>query len=105
MGNLHTPDKRNFFDSEFYTEFFIPETLEVWLYGDHRKAITEDTPRICLGTSNHWDTSGLFFVSLPITDGHGTVEYKEGYIYEEYANECIGTTHEHLISEWYTFNA
>jgi hypothetical protein len=106
MGNSVTTQTQNFFNSEFFTEFFIPETSEVWLYGDRFEAINESTPRIYLGTSNYWDTSQLQFVALPTTDGHGGVETKNGYIYEGKASDLIGTTHEHLIhSGFYNFNA
>lgn len=105
MGNTETATLPNFFNSKFYTEFFIPGTLEVWLYGDLYELITEDTPRIYIGTCSYWDTSGLEFATLPITDGHGCVDYKGGYIWKGLAGELSGTTYEHLISERYHFNA
>jgi hypothetical protein len=105
MENTKTITKRDFFPRITYTEFFIPETSEVWIYGDRYDAINENTPRMCIGSSKPWDTSALEFVSLPITDGHGGVEPKSGYIWEGMAKELSITDYERKISEWYNFNA
>ena len=96
---------KKFFNSDEYTEFFIPETNEIWVFGDAPENISENTPHQFVGKDPHWGDGTEETVELPITDGHGTREYVTGRVYVASPGELSGTTAETQISKFWKFNA
>ena len=96
---------KKFFNSDEYTEFFVPETNEIWVFGDTPENITESTPHQFVGKAPHWGDGTEETAELPITDGHGTREYVTGRVYVASPGELSGTTAESQISKFWKFNA
>jgi hypothetical protein len=95
--------KKNFFLSPYYTEFFLTEAEECWIYGDQVDNIDENTPRLCLGAYDE-EVSGLTIeTTLPITDGHGGVEFVTGFPFEGLSVD-LGCFRADKISQWYNCN-
>jgi len=94
----------NFFNSDRYTEFFNPETNEIWVFGDEPGNITEKTTCLFVGKDPHWNTNSLPESELPVIDGHGNSELQSGVVYVGEKSELCGTTAENMISKFYNFN-
>lgn len=96
---------KNFFKDEFATEFFVPDTNEIWVFGAEVNEIDLNTPHIFVGRDPHWAHDGKMTAYLPITDGHGNREYVSGFFCTPFAYELAGTTAETAISKFWNFNA
>ena len=97
--------KQNFFQNrETYTEFFNPETSEVWVFGDILENITEQTPCMFVAVDPTWGSGDEDEMPLPVVDGHGNIEYVKGRVYQGSPGELDGTTARKAIEKFYTFN-
>lgn len=94
----------NFFHSDTYTEFFISETNEVWVFGDRPANITEETPHQFVARDSSWGDGTEQEMELPITDGHGNREWVTGRFYVGEPCELRGTIAGDKIAQFYAFN-
>ena len=96
---------KNFFQNDQYTEFFNPETNEVWVFGDTPENITKETPHQYVGKDPSWGDGSEEEMELPVTDGHGIREMQKGRVYVGEKFELIGTAAENNVAKFYNFNA
>lgn len=95
----------NFFqNADAYTEFFVPQTNEVWVFGDRPENITAATPHIFVTRNPSWGDGTELEMELPITDGHGTREMAIGKVYVGSPSELVGTTAGANVVSFWVFN-
>lgn len=95
---------KNFFDSDYYTEFWNPDTNEIWVFGDKLENITEKTPHQYVDRIVGWGDGSEATVELPVTDGHGQREMQKGKVYVGMDFELVGTTAEQQVRRFYNLN-
>jgi len=95
---------KDFFQNKSYTEFFNPNTAEIWVFGDTPENISENTPHQFVAVDPNWGDGTETEMELPVTDGHGQRELQTGRVYVGQNYEILGTTAEKQISEFWKFN-